>query len=70
MDYSFAKGLGEVKTKDLEAVKKELQEALFIFNKTTWYQRLKGKREPKKSEFDTIEAIFHRYKITEIWGSI
>jgi hypothetical protein len=68
MKYSFLKGMSEIRKKDLPKIKKEIKDALFIFNDTTWYKRINGKIEPKVSEYEAIETIFLKYGVTEIWG--
>lgn len=68
-NYSFSKGYDQVKRKDLADVRKEIMNALGVRNRTTFYNRLNGKIEPTKSEFDTIEAIFKKRGITSIWGN-
>ena len=64
----FLKGYNQVQRKDLVAVRTEIMAALGITTRGTFYARMRGKPEPKVSEAQAIEAIFHRYNITDIWG--
>lgn len=66
--FSFRKGLGQVKNKDVQAVKNEIMEALGLTTRYGWHKRLDGKVEPKITEAEAIEAIFKKYGVTKVWG--
>ena len=66
--FSFKKGFGQVQNKDLQEVKSELMTALNIKTRYAWGQRLKGEVEPRISEAQSIEAIFAKREIKDIWG--
>jgi hypothetical protein len=66
--FSFKKGFGQVKNKDVPAVKREIKEALGIESRYAWGKRLKGEVEPKITEVEAIETIFKKYGVTKIWG--
>lgn len=66
--FSFKKGFGQVKNKDVPAVKRDIMSALSIETRYAWGQRLKGNVEPKVSEAEAIEDIFKKYGVTKIWG--
>jgi len=66
--FSFKKGFGQVQNKDLKEVKSELMTALNIKTRYAWGQRLKGEVEPRISEAQSIEAIFAKREIKDIWG--
>lgn len=66
--FSFKKGFSQVKVKDIQNIKKEIMAALGIKTRAAWSARLNGKIEPKVSEAKTIEEIFFKYKIKNIWG--
>jgi len=67
-DYAFLKGYNQVQRMHLVLVKKEIMEALGLRARTNWYLRLYGKVVPKVSEAKTIEEIFKKYGIIEVWG--
>ncbi len=66
--FSFQKGLNQVKMGDLPTVKSQIMMVLGIKSKQSWYMRLNGNIEPKVTEARAIEKIFHSYNITSIWG--
>lgn len=66
--FSFEKGWKQIRQKDTKAVKQKLMETLSIRNRTSWGDRLKGRIEPKVSEYNQINAIFAEYGITDVWG--
>lgn len=66
--YSFKKGISQVKLKDLRGVRAEIMSALGITSKMAYNQRLNGKIEPRVSEAEAIEKIFAKYGIKNVWG--
>lgn len=66
--FSFQKGYSQVMIKDTKKVREEIMGILNIKTRMAWWVRLKGKVEPKVTEYETIEAIFNKYGITDIWG--
>jgi hypothetical protein len=67
-EFSFLKGLSQVQAKDLKSVKHEIMTALEINSRSSWRIRLNGKVEPKITEAKSIEAIFAKRGITDVWG--
>jgi len=66
--FSFKKGFGQVKQKDVLNIKEEIMTALNLNSREAWRLRLNGITEPKVSEAQEVERIFNEYGITEIWG--
>lgn len=64
---SFKKGYGQVKYKDLSAVRDEIMEALEIGSLQAFRNRMNGDVEPRVSEQKEIERVFNKYGIKEIW---
>lgn len=69
--YSFKKGFSQVQQKDAAEVRRRITEALNLNpeSRASWKLRIDGSVEPKVSEAEAIENIFHEYGIYEIWGS-
>lgn len=67
--FSFQKGFGQVKQKDIPAVRQEIMAALGITTRPNWSRRLKGEVVPKVTEAEAIEAIFARYGVKDVWGA-
>lgn len=67
--FSFKKGWDQVQQKDAAGVRSKIMEALNIKTRASWKLRLDGTVEPKVSEAEAIEAVFHEYSINDIWGS-
>lgn len=69
--YSFKKGFSQIQLKDTAEVRRRITEALNLNpeSRASWKLRIDGTVEPKVSEAQAIEAIFHDYAIFEIWGS-
>lgn len=65
----FRKGMAQVLYKDYIAIVKELQEALGINNRTSFYAYRDGQIEPKAGKAVAVEAVFNRYGIKDIWDS-
>lgn len=66
--FAFKKGWEQLPQKSAAEVKNRIIKALGSQSATGFYARLNGQVEPKASEYLKIEAIFHEYGITEIWG--
>ena len=66
--FSFKRGWDQVQQKDVAEVRTKIMKALNIKTRASWKLRLDGTVEPKVSEAEAIEAIFHEYSIHEIWG--
>jgi hypothetical protein len=67
-NYSFHKGYSQIALKDTKKIRREIMDTLGRKeNSSQWYQRLRGDVEPKISEVHAIEAIFAKYRITDIW---
>lgn len=67
--FSFQKGFGQVKQKDVVRVRAEIMQALGITTRPNWNRRLKGEVVPKVTEAEAIEAIFAKYGVKEVWGA-
>lgn len=66
--FSFKKGWNQLPQKSAAEVKLRIIDAIGGMSATGFYARLNGQVEPKASEYLKIEAIFHEYGITDIWG--
>lgn len=66
--FSFKKGFDQVPHGKVKQVRDELMDALGIKTRPSWLARLRGNVEPKISEAETIERIFAKYNINEVWG--
>lgn len=66
--FSFRLGYNQVQLKDVDAVKKELMDALHILSNSTFLRRINGEVEPKQSEITAIERVFNNHGITNVWG--
>lgn len=66
--FSFKKGFRQLPICKAKLVQKAIMEALGITARMTWYDRLNGKIEPRVSEAEAIERIFHSQNINDIWG--
>lgn len=66
--FSFKKGFRQLPVCKTKEVQQAIMEALGITARMTWYDRLNGRIEPRVSEAESIEKIFHQHNITEIWG--
>ncbi len=67
--YSFKKGYSQLQLKNVESAREKIMKTLNITTLQGFRYRLTGKYEPKASEVDAIEEIFHEYGISDIWGS-
>lgn len=66
--FSFKKGYRQLPIGITKQVQSEIMSALRLEGRMSWYNRLNGRIEPKITEVQKIEEIFHNYNITEIWG--
>lgn len=66
--FSFKRGFRQLPVCKTKVVQQAIMEALGIAGRMTWYDRLNGRIEPRVSEAEKIEKIFHQHGITEIWG--
>ncbi len=67
-NFSFRKGWRQLPQAKVAEAKGRILKALGLQVSTSFYYRLYGKCEPKVSEAQAIEEIFHSYGITDIWG--
>ena len=65
---SFNKGWRQVPQKDASSVRNEIEKALGITSHNAWLRRLRGTVSPKVSEVISIEEIFKKHGIKDIWG--
>lgn len=56
--WSFKEAFHSLPYNEMEAVRKEIEEAVGINSNVVWYNRLNGLVEPKASEFIAITRIF------------
>lgn len=68
IQFSFKKGWGQVKRNDSKSVRAEIEAALGINNRNSFFYRMNGDVEPRVSEAKAIEEIFAKRGITEVWG--
>jgi transcriptional regulator with XRE-family HTH domain len=66
--FSFKKGFGQVQQKDVPAVRNELMKALGVSSRMSLSKYMRGLTEPKITQVQAVEKVFHRYGITDIWG--
>jgi hypothetical protein len=64
----FNKGYMQLKLKDKNEAKQEIWDALGINNRNSFYQYLYGKIECRASQAESVERIFSKYGIKDIWG--
>ncbi len=64
----FRKGFYQIKIKDLEAVRRKINEILGVKQKTSFYHYLYGRLEPSQSKAKAIEDLFAEYGINDCWG--
>lgn len=65
--YPFKKGYAQLTREGANAVKLDVMDA-FGISSNQFYIRMRGEVEPKVSEAATIERIFHKRGVTNIWG--
>lgn len=66
--FSFKKGWKQLPRCAMTEVRSKIISALELKTVPAFYPRLNGTVEPKISEAQAIEEIFHSYGITDIWG--
>lgn len=67
-NFSFKKGFLQVPLGKVDEVKNDLMQSLNISSRAAWLRRLDGNVDPKASEIEAIEAVFHKHSIKNIWG--
>jgi hypothetical protein len=67
-DFSFKRGFGQIKQKDIPKVRKELMDALGVNTRMSLSMYMRGLTEPRISQAEAVEKVFANYDITEIWG--
>ena len=67
--FAFQKGLNAVPHAKVVDCKNEICAEMGWKNRTSWYKHLYGHIEPRVSEAETIERIFAKYGVTEVWGA-
>ena len=67
-EFAFEKGFSRVMYKDVQAVRKEIMDALHITTYIQFRRRLKGEIIPRVTEKEDIEKIFRKYRVNDIWG--
>ena len=69
-EFAFEKGFSCVMYKDVQAVRKEIMDALHITTYVQFRRRLKGEIIPRVTEKEDIEKIFRKYGVgvNDIWG--
>lgn len=65
---SFKKGFDQVPVGKAQLVKDELMQALKIKSRAAWIRRLNGQVDPKVSEIESVEEVFAKHSIKQIWG--
>ncbi len=70
VDYKagFQRGFSQLSVGDAKAAREELLKALGVNNEISFYNYRRGDIEPKASQAAAVEAVFHKYGITDIWG--
>lgn len=64
----FALGYRQLRVMDVKNAKQDLWAALGINNRVSFAAYRDGSVEPKASQAAAVEAVFHKYGITDIWG--
>lgn len=59
-DWSFKEAFHSLPHKEMQIVRKEIEQAVGIKSSPCWYSRLYGKVEPKVSEYFAIVKIFDK----------
>jgi hypothetical protein len=67
-DSAFVTGWSQVPPYCRDLVMKQLMDVFGVGSKVQFYARMRGEVEPRKSQVEGVEAVFHRYGIDEIWG--
>jgi len=68
--YSFRKGWSQVRQGDANAVREKLKEALNVYTRGGFLNRLNGKVVPLVPDKEAIDQVFAEYGITDVWGDI
>ena len=64
----FARGMQQVRSSDVDVIKKCLLEVLKTSDHSKLWRYIKGITEPKASIAQDIEKVFMDYNIYDIWG--
>lgn len=67
-ESAFVTGWSQVPPCFREDVMTRLMAVYGTNSKVTFYARMRGEVETRKSQIEGVEAVFHSYGITEIWG--
>ncbi len=65
---SFKKGFDQVPIGKADQVKTEIMQSLNIKSKAAWERRLKGNVDPRLSEIKSVETVFAKHGIKQVWG--
>lgn len=68
-EFSFEKGWSQLKIGEAPKVKAEIMDALHIKGNCSFYRRKNGEVEHKLDERRTIERVFARHGIKEVWNA-
>lgn len=67
-EYSFLKGWGDLRQRDVEVAKQDLMDALNIKSDATFYRRLRGQIAPTIEEHTRVVHVFKKYGIKHPYG--
>ena len=72
IEFAFEKGFSRVMYTDVQAVRKEIMDALHITTYIQFRRRLKGEIIPRVTEKEDIERIFKVYGVSkkDVWGKM
>lgn len=66
--FSFLKGWGDLKQRDVDVAKRELMETLKIKADATFYRRLRGQIVPTVEEYNQVLDVFKKYGVKQPYG--
>ena len=67
--FAFVHGMNRVPMMDVVKCKNELCATMGWNNRTSWYNHLYERIEPRVSEAKVIESVFAKYGVKDVWGS-
>ncbi|MBV5348903.1 hypothetical protein JZU61_04505 [bacterium] len=67
-NYAFNRGFNQVSVGNAPLLKEELMKALKIKSRAAWIRRINGQVDPKVSEINSVETVFAKYGIKQVWG--
>lgn len=67
-EFSFKRGLAQVKSGDLPKVRRLLMEAIGVKSRAGFCARVRGDVTPTVSEAKAIEKIFAEHGVKNVWG--